>query len=446
MRPRELRGLVCDAVSSGAWQGSVSIADLAQIALVTHFLGLAEFGRLALAVAFVTLVARALDLRVAPVIVAFGARRARDDMQGVAGVFQFGYLVDAVTGVVAFAVVASLSPFVGPALVGDDGALLVLLYAASVLASTLDDSSHSVLRLLDRFGLVAASGVALEVLRVVLVAGALVVFESLAWVVGALIAYQLVGATVRLTAARAAFRRASGGERLFHPALARVRDERRAMLGMLLHTNAVSYARIAQTQLPTILVGALAGATNAGLYKIGMSAAGFVGRLSDPLYLAVLPRLARLWAAGQRAEVRRLLAGSTALSTAAMAVALALVVLFRSPIVEALGGGANASPATATLVLGAAAYALNGVLFWNAPLLYAMERPATMTRVAAIGLVVQLGLLAILVPQLEAPGAAAAFLASAIATNLAAAAWALSALREPRVPRLAHEPVLDHVS
>lgn len=446
-KSKELRGLARDAVAGGVWQGSVSVADLVQIALITHFLGLAQFGKFALAVALVTLVVKIFDVRVAPVVVAFGARKAREDMRSAAGVFQFGYVVDGATGIAAFAVVAMLAPFAGPALVGSGGTLLVLLYALSLLASTLDDSSLSVLRLLDRFGLMAASGVVLELLRVGLVAGAIVLFGDLASVVGALIVYQVIGAFVRLAAAGHAFRRAGNGLRLFRPALATVRDERRAMLRMLVHTNVVSYARLVQTQLPTLLVGAVAGAASTGLYKIGMAAAALLGRLADPLYLAVLPRVARLWSAGRRDEIRRLLTSATTLAAAGMVIAGALLVLFRQPVVHALGGGEDAAGATSILVLAAVAFAINGTLFWNVPLLYAMGKPGTMTRVALLGLAVQLGLLAVLVPPFEATGAAVAFLVSTVLTNLAATLAALRTLA-PRTPRLgaAAEPVLDHVA
>lgn len=421
---QQLAGLVRDAFAGGSWQAAISLADLAQIALITHFLGLTEYGRFALAIALVTLVVRVFDLRVAPVVVSFGAQKARDDMRSAAGVFQFGYAVDGISGVAAFLVIAAVAPFAGPALVGDHGTLLVLLYALSLLVSTLDESSGSVLRLLDRFGVVAVSGVALEILRVGLVAVALVLFEDIAWVLGALILYQSVGAVVRLAAAASAFRRATAGGGLFRPALASVRDDRRAMLRMLVHTNVVSYARLTQTQLPTILVGALAGPAGAGVYKIGTGAAALLGRLADPLYLATLPRLSRLWAEGRKHDIQRLLRSSTLLSGAVMVTGVLLLVVFRDAIVSALGGE-GATAATTVLAIAAVAHAVNGTLFWNVSLLYAMGRPEAVTRVALLGVVAQVGLLAILVPPFAATGAAVAFLVSIVLTNALATASCL---------------------
>ena len=76
-------------------------------------------------------------------------------MPGLLGIFQLSYLIDAIAGVLSFAIVAALAPFIGPRLVGRDGTLLIVLYALTLLISTVDETSVSVLRLLDRFRLLA---------------------------------------------------------------------------------------------------------------------------------------------------------------------------------------------------------------------------------------------------------------------------------------------------
>lgn len=436
----ELRGLLRDSASTGAWQGVMSLADLVQLALVAHLLGIAEYGRLALVVGFVVLVGQFFDVRVGAAAMTFGARSLARASEEAAGVFQLTYLVDAATGVLGFAVVALLAPLVGPALVGGDGTTLVLVYALTLLVSTVDNTSISVLRVLDRFSRTSAYGVALEALRIGLVAGALLTFESLTAVLAALLVYDAAGAAIYATAAVRTFRRASGAS-LLRPALANARGEARALLGMVFHTNVVSYARLAQTQLPTVLVGALAGPAQAGVYKVGMAAAAAVGRLADPLYAAVFPRLARLWAGERRDEVVRLLRHASVLSVLVMAGALALAIAFRGPIVEALGGG-GAAAATGVLVLAAVGYAVNGTLFWNGPLLLAAGRASTFSKLALIGAAVQIAFLAALVPAFGAEGAAAAFLASQVVGNVVIAAAALGAVRAAGPAAAAPRPVV----
>ena len=215
---------------------------------------------------------------------------------------------------------------------------------------------------------------------------------------------------------------------LAEPAVSAARDERRGMLRMVFHTNVVSYARLTQAQLPTIVVGAIAGTTQAGLYKLGMSAAAVVGRLSDPAYVAAVPRLSKLWAAGERERILGLVRYASALALGPLVAALALVVLLREPIVELLAGG-QAHSAAAVVALGASAQAINGVLFWNMPLLFAANRAAAVAGIALVGVLVQVVALLTLVPALDATGAAVAFLVTQVVANALATALAVATVR-----------------
>lgn len=428
LRESETGRLGGDTLYAGVWQGAISVADLAQIALITHALGLADYGRLALAIGFVTLVGQFFDVRVGAAATTFGAQRLEHSPRDAAGVFQFSYLIDLATGVLGFVVVASLAPFVGPGLVGEHGTLLLLLYAVSLLVGTVDESSITVLRLLDRFRLVAGYTVALEATRITFVVLALALFDSLIGVMVALVAYKALGSIVNLVAAVAAFKKARG-ESLLRPALDAARPDRRPMLRMILHTNVVSYARLAQTQLPTVVIGAMSGVTQVGLYKLGTAVGSIVGRLADPAYVALLPRISRLWAAGRHGDVRRLVGNATRISVPSMAIALAVVLLLGSSILELVGGGEEAADATGVLVLAATAQAVNGALFWNIGVLFVTGNSQAVSRIALGGMVVQVALLFPLVDANGAQGAAVALLVSGIGTNLLSGWLAIRALR-----------------
>jgi O-antigen/teichoic acid export membrane protein len=440
LKKSELGGLVGDSLYVAVWQGAISVADLVQLALITHALGLDEFGRLALVLSFVVLVGQFFDLRIGAAVTTFGARRlAARDQAGFAGVIQFGFLLDAATGVVGFAVVAALAPFVGPSLIGDDGALLILLFGLTLLASTTNESSISILRLFDRFRLVALYTVGLEATRVALVGIALYLSKSLVAVVLALLVHNVAVAMVNIIAATSVFRRTTQSS-LARRALDSF-HERRAMLRMAIHTNVVSYARLTQVQLPTLLLGALTGPTQVGLYKVGTAAAAAVVRLVDPAYAALLPRLSRLWAAGRRDDVRALILHSTVVAAALTGVALLALTSLRAPVLQLLGGG-GATAAGTVLVLVAIGQAVNGALFWNVGLLYAAGLSNRVAAIAIMSVAIQVGLLVPLAARFGANGAAASLLVSLLATNVAATIVALRVLMEPLRPhrRLEEEP------
>lgn len=426
-RASELGGLAGDSFYVGIWQGAISVADLVQIALVTHALGLHQYGRLALVMSFVVLVGQFFDVRVGSAATTFGARRLQArDLGGATGVFQLSYLVDGTTGVLGFAVVAALAPFVGPHLVGAGGASLVLLFALTLLISTVDESSITVLRLLDRFKLIAMYTTGIEALRVAFLVGALLVSRSLMAILIALVAYDLVGAIANASAALLVFRRSTGGS-LRRSALSAFR-EKRQMMRMLFHTNVVSYARLAQVQLPTLIVGAISGATQVGIFKVGTAGGAIVGRLSDPAYAAVLPRLSRMWAEGRVPEIRRLIGRVTILSASVMGVAFVALVLLREPVLRILGGSGGTAAGT-VLVVVAAAQAVSGTLFWNPGFLFAAGRSGTVSVIALLGTLSQVALLIPLVLVFNATGAAVAFLVTMTGANLVFALLSMRVLR-----------------
>ena len=425
-RGSELAGLAGDSFYVGIWQGAISIADLIQLALVAHMLGVTQLGKLSLVMSFVVLVGQFFDVRVGTASTTFGARRLHQaDSGGAAGVFQLSYLVDAVTGVLGFAVVAALAPVVGPHFVHNNGTNLILLFALTLLVSTVDETSLTILRVLDRFRLIAAYTVALQALRIAFVVAALMISRSLTAVLVALIVYDFAGAIANGAFAAIAFRRSSGLS-IRARALGDFAEKRR-MLTMMLHTNLVSYARLAQVQLPTLLIGLLSGATQAGVYRIGTAAGNAIGRLADPAYAAVLPRLARLWAAARTAEIRRLVRRATLIATLVMAVALTLLVTYRELVLRLLGGHAALASGTVLVLIGIA-QAVDGVLFWTVGLLFAAGRSRRVSAIVLGGTALQISLLVPLTTAFEANGAAIAFCVTTILTNLVLAAFAIAVL------------------
>lgn len=438
LRSSELGGLAGDSLYTAILLGSVSVADLIQIALVTHTLGLAEFGRLALVISVVVLIGQFFDVRVGTAETTFGAGRiAAGDWIGASGVFRFGYGIDAVTGAIGFMAVALAAPFVGPWLIGDDGTQWLLLFGLTLLASTLDDSSATLLRLMGRFRLLAFYMSAMEVLRVIAVAVALMIDRSITAVLIALVLYDVFGAIVNLVVARHVFV-STTGHALFgggHKAF----RERRAMLRVVFHTNVVSYARIAQVQLPALLLGALTTPTQVGLYKVGASAGSIVARVADPLFVSTLPRLSRLWALQRRDAIVRLLRRATPTVAAVTGGTLVLLIVFASPILR-LVGGAEAVEAEPVLLLVGVGGAVSAVLFWNVPLLFAAGRSGTVSLIAIGSAVLQIVLLVPLTVAFDATGAAIALCASIVLSNLVAA---FLAFRELQLARYSDSMTLD---
>jgi O-antigen/teichoic acid export membrane protein len=186
---------------------------------------------------------------------------------------------------------------------------------------------------------------------------------------------------------------------------------------MVFHTNIVSYARLAMTQLPTLLLGAIAGAAQVGVYKIAMAIAAGVGRVGDPAMAAILPRLAKLWSSRQYRAATLLVYRASAGAFVLLASAAALVILFRSELGTLIVGASPPERIGTIVVIASIAQIINGVFFWNAQALFASHRARVVGTVVSAGAVLQIATLGLLASSEGAKGAAVALLLAQIFIN-----------------------------
>jgi O-antigen/teichoic acid export membrane protein len=391
------------------------------------------------------LVGKFFDVRVGVAATTLGARALRQSQDMGAAVFRLSYVIDAVTGLVSVLVLIPVAFIVGEGLVGSDGALLVLLYSVVLLVGTVDESSLTILRLLDRYRLIAAYTIPLQALRAALVLAALIVTHSLIWVVIALVVSEAVLALAEIAAAMAAFRKHTGRHVFQRNQATLPRTTRKEMFRTVFQTNIYTYAQLAQQQLPAVVLGAISGPLEAGIYKIGMAVSLLVGRLADPARVSILPRIARLWAGRDPGRVWRLLRSATVVSVPAIAVTVGLVIVFRDALLEVVGGH-EATAAASVVVFAAIAWGIDGALFWNTGLRFAAGEAKGVAFVAAIATLVQIAAVVPLASGAGASGAALAFLVSVTLANFLNTAACLRVARRASAQDYGQAQSIDPVT
>jgi O-antigen/teichoic acid export membrane protein len=167
---------------------------------------------------------------------------------------------------------------------------------------------------------------------------------------------------------------------------------------------------------------------DAGLFKIGTSIAALVGKPADPAWAAVLPRLAKLRAAGRRSEMEVLIRQAS-IGAFLLVCGLGVVaIVLREPLLRIVGGP-EAVAAGTVLVLSVLARVVNGTLFWNSPLLYALKRADTASRVFVGASFVFIPVLVVFIDRWGANGAAGALLVWNVVVNAGLTVGALRAIR-----------------
>lgn len=413
------------------WQGATAIADFAQVVLIVRVLGIQEYGRFAIIVALVTLVGGFFSLRVGYAATSFGADALTSNPSIAAGIFQLTFLIDLFTSLAGFALIAGIAPLVGPSVTGgaEDG--LLVLAALGLIASSPATTFMAVLRLLDRFKLIAICWAAIETLRLVLVLVSLLLFRNLVGVLVALLFGKLANGLMSAWMATRVFHRTAPGVRLWRFAIRRIpRDTKRQMLKMIMHTNFVGYGRLGQVQLPTLLLGSLVGATETGIYKLGLAAASLVGRVADPASAALLTRFSRLWANHDLVNIRRLIRQTSMLAIPTVTFALGVLVALREPVLRFMGAKGEIGTAATVLVIAGVAQGLYGAFFWNKTLLFAAKHASAISIAVCAAAAVQTIIVLVTARSEGAVGAAIALLVSEAIVYIGLTWIALRVLRQ----------------
>lgn len=429
VRKTQLGGLAYDTGWVAIWQGSIAAAGLLQIVLLTHAFGLDGYGRLAVVVAFADLVGGLFNVRVSYAATTYGSRWLVRDTGVAAGVFQYSLVIDLLSTLAALPVIAVLALTIGSSVAGPDAAALIIIYALSLVGPALSRVSYVVLRLLDRFALIATYQWAIEFGRVGLIFLVIQLYDSLLAVVIVIALSTALAGVVNLVVTARVYRKAHGiGLGRSHLGMLD-HEERAGMRKTMMHTLVIQYSRVVQTRLPTVLLGALAGNTQVGIYKLGTASTAIIGKIIEPASQALLPRISKLWVAGRINDLRTLAFRASAISTVIMGVAFTSIVIYREPILRLLGGGPAGEAAATCLILGTASQALYGLVFWHSTVLFAADRSGVISVVSAVAAGTQFAAMLILIPLFEANGAAVALVISQVMVTVALSILAVRTMR-----------------
>jgi O-antigen/teichoic acid export membrane protein len=194
--------------------------------------------------------------------------------------------------------------------------------------------------------------------------------------------------------------------------------DRRAVIRFMVYSNVSGTFRLLSGKADVLIVGWFADPATVGMYRLARTLADPLVALSDPVYQAVYPEMARLVHDGDQAQVGRL---ATALRTWGWRIVIPVAVIVSIAAVwfipRVFGPPfADAVPLTQILV-----WQLVWVPYlWVPGLLLALGRARTVTAVTAADGAAYLVLLLVMVPSFGVTGAA-------VATVLRFAIWAMVA-------------------
>lgn len=280
-----------------------SLLRLCSLAVAARTLGAGAFGILMLIQTYVVVVDRLFNFQFWKTLIKYGAelleQKRNEDLKAL---IRFGTILDVVS-----AATGTVLAVLGVVLVGrwqgwsSETISMAGIYSFVILFH-LSGTPTGILRLLDRFGLLAMLNVVSAAVRLSLVCVAawcrwglweFLFVWGLADVVGQLLLLSMGWVALARSGIRQVFPGPVRGVSKRHPGLWKY----------VWSTNAETGVRLISREIDLFLVSALLTIEAAGFYSIIKHISSLLTRLADPFYQASLPTLSRLWHRDERETI-----------------------------------------------------------------------------------------------------------------------------------------------
>lgn len=378
MRRRLLRNL--------AWVGSsqavISALGLVSLALTARALGPAGLGILAVIEVYSRSMARLLHPEPWQALIKHGIDALEaGDTERFERLVGLSLIVDIALGALAAALGVALAGLAARWMgaLGDHAGLMALAAASSLVA--LRPTAMGVLRIYDRFDLLAGFDIAVAALRLLLV--------TLAWATGAglfafvllFVAWTVADGLLLMLAVLPEMRRR--GHRMRAASPRRIASENPGMVRLFVNSNVNVTLRQLRQRFDILLLAGILPAAELGHYQLARRIGEAALRLGHPLGQVTFPEFARLAARGERRQLRRLLIWSSlGLSAALLAIFAPIAMQMHWLLPLTFGPGFDGAAASVNIMAAAMALYMAGLT--TGPALMSLGRDRALTLITGV--------------------------------------------------------------
>ena len=402
--------------NAGALLGGKAVAgvlSLGTLAVTARGLGPELFGTLILIHSYIKLVGGLTKFQSWQAVIHYGAASLEAKrVEDLRGLIKFTTALDLASALIGMAIAMGLAGLAGGWLGwGEETTSLVMLYSL-LIAVTIKATPIGVLRLFDRFKLIALQSPLSPAV------GLIGVGLAYAWD-GGLSAYLAAWFAAGLVESAALV--ILGWRELARQNLLRglnfslrgLVDPHPGLWRFVWATNIFTSLSAASSHLVTLVLGWLLGPAAAGLFKIAHQFASVLVVPAAALRRTIYPEFAKLAAKGEPRHLRKLMLRAGLISGSVAVIVVLVIAAIGEPLIRLIVGEAYAAAAELLILLAAgSAVLLYG--FALEPVFFALGRPGIMLRLGVITAALNLVLIFLLVAQYGLIGAGVAALASTV--------------------------------
>lgn len=411
--------LTKNLIKNASWlfSGGVAAAAFAsaEAVVLARFLGIEQFGLFSLIIAYVGIVNGIIDLKSHEAVIRYvGQRWELGDKEKTLSFIKLFYLLDFLVGVVAFLACVVLARTANDIFIQSEEAFgLILIYALSILVTSVNQTSETVLRVFDRFKTIAFIRTFRVGFRVSLVCACMFLGFGIKWVffsyvVAAFLFFLMLQATVFRTLGQKGLKRWTSAKiGNLRTAIGEIRSF------VLTSTFAGFLSNVLSRECPVLLLGHFTGHEAAGFYKVATVFSRVIMRLHDPIVQAVYPPLV---AARTRSSLKVFVDIVSYATRNVLKFFLPLGALFFLLANEfvVIFFGTEYQPATSAMRIIIISETLSGFYFWVDGAEMALDRIRQRTVRYVVLSAAYVTALLLLIPQYSYDGAAAAKLVPSV--------------------------------
>ena len=318
-------------------QMAVAVLGMVFLAIAARTLGAAGLGLLALVEAYARIVARLTHFEPWQAVIRYGSEALEaDEPERFGRLIGLSVLLDLAGGLLAALTALILLPLLAPLLGLDDAQQWLLAAGALAIVFSLRATGISLLRLYDRFDLLAKIDAAMAAFRVCLAVLAWALGAGLAGFVAIFVLISLIDGVLAFVAGRRQMR--PKGHRIQYGRLRQTLDQNPGFLRLVWDSNLAVILRQTSQRLDVIILATLVPVASVGYYHIARRCGDAALRLGRPLSQAIYPELARFAARGETRRLSRIVRGISLGFAAVLVVVLVPVIWQLAPIIKAVFG------------------------------------------------------------------------------------------------------------
>jgi O-antigen/teichoic acid export membrane protein len=409
---------------------ATGVFSLGTLSLAAHGLGVEQFGILILIQTYVLAITALTTFQSWQAVIRYGATcLENNNIPALQSLVKFTTLLD-VAGVVLGSFVGYFAaPYVGPYVGWNEEVISYAQPFSFLVLFTIVATPTGLLRLYDRFDLLALHTVVTPALRFVGVGIATLISAPFwAFLLSYFVAGAIGGVVLLYLGWREIYR--DGGLKGVSFSCSGLTVPHGGIWKFSILSNLHASLQVVTAHMSTFLVGIVAGPAAAGLFRIGRDVATALTKPAELLNQSIYPEFARLGTKGGWDKFAYLILRSGALAGGAGALLLGLTFAFGEPFLVFFFGAPFADAYLAlALLVASAVITIAG--FSMDPALYAMGRPSIPLRIDVVSILIIFVPLLVVLTRLYGPtGAAIATLVSAAFTFGAMAIFTAAQLRQ----------------